>query len=99
MIEARVDFATDEIKVGFSGALADLCAELGYIVGYVYCRIKEKAEKSAAVMRALMAELMCDDSPIWEPEDDSEGAEDPWECTGANEDPGGSHASVRTGSE
>lgn len=70
MIEARIDIKTEEITVRFSGPVMDLCAELGYLVGHVYCRIKEKDAKAAAGMRALMAELMALDSPAWTSEYD-----------------------------
>ena len=74
MIDAKVDCNTEVIDIRFRGTVPDVCAELGYLIGNVYCRLLEQSPLAAACMRQLMGELVSDESPVWLPDDECEDA-------------------------
>ena len=80
MIDAKVDLNAERIDIQFRGTVPDVCVELGYLIGDVYCRLLEESPLAAAFMRKLMGELVNDGSPIWLPNDEFEDAKEEGEA-------------------
>ena len=70
MIDAKVDLNAERIDVQFRGTVPDVCAELGCLIGDVYCRLLDESPVAAAFMRKLMGELVNDESPVWLPDNE-----------------------------
>lgn len=80
MIDAKIDFNAEHIDIQFRGTVPDVCAELGYLIGDVYCRLLEESPLAAAFMRKLMGELVNDESPVWLPYEECEDVKEEGEA-------------------
>lgn len=55
------------------GKLTDIIAEVGLLVNKIYAAGCKAAPEAAAEFKAAVQIMMCDDSPVWEPDEHIEG--------------------------
>lgn len=71
-----IDYKVNGDKVGHlkcAGGLADVAAEVGMLVNKIYAASCKAAPEAAAEFKAAVQIMMCDDSPVWEPDEHIEG--------------------------